>query len=79
MRTIIVEEMMMVDLRSDQPTKMTPQSILLAYKADMQTFQENNSTSDLIGFSKIQKSMAKNNKWTRQHEVKDCQNVKKAD
>lgn len=36
LRTIIVEEMMMVDLRSDQPTKMTPKSILRAYKADLQ-------------------------------------------
>lgn len=31
MRTIIVEEMMMVDLRSDRPTKLTPESLLVGY------------------------------------------------
>lgn len=41
MRTIIVEEMMMVDLRSDQPTKMTPKSILVVYEADLKQPHEN--------------------------------------
>lgn len=51
---------MMVALRSDQPTKTTPQSILGAYKGDLQPFRGNNSSSDLIGFSKVQRSMLHN-------------------
>lgn len=45
---MIVEEMMMVDLRSDQPSKKTPKSILVAYEAYLQQYHENNSTSELI-------------------------------
>lgn len=41
MRTIIGKEMMMVDLRSDQPTKTTPKSILVSYEADLQRSHEN--------------------------------------
>lgn len=40
MRTIIGEEKMMVDLRSEQPTKMTPKSILVAYEAELQQSHE---------------------------------------
>lgn len=41
MRTIIMEELMMVDLRSDQPTKMTPEIILVSSEADLQQAHEN--------------------------------------
>lgn len=51
---------MTVALRSDQPTKTTPQSILGACKGDLQPFRANNSSSDLIGFSKVQRSMLHN-------------------
>lgn len=57
MRTIIMEELMMVDLRSDQPTKMTPKIILVSSEADL---QQMNSTSECTWFSKAQRSWLHN-------------------
>lgn len=50
----------MVELRSDQPSKMTPKNILVAYKADLQRAHENNSTSELIWLGNGQRSWLQN-------------------
>lgn len=75
----------MVALRSDQPTKTTPQSILGAYKGDLQP-EQITALQTLLDSAKFKgqcfimcHKMGKNNKRKRQHELKDCQNVKEAE